>query len=749
MQLIHFPLLCWPLPGDLVVGRILGTDHQLVAEDSHKLRGAFSSFLQKQLKTEEVYFLELDRYQLKGYDLSVKPRYEEEGKMYPLKAAMQVRIHAVYGPNEQGFFECYLPQFEQEFYYYQASDLDRLATHFAQDSMRAMTPEQLCRYLLPGEPWLDTLPVKRPPRKKARASQARNLDLPTLLTAADRLPFPRKARNSFLPQTAWERGTLVDQLGRLLLTDQRNLLLVGNPGVGKSAVLEELIRKLHTRTKKDPVHQRPSFWRSTPARIVAKARYLGEWQLICEQLVEELEMANGYLWIEDVIALIGTGGEGPEDSMAAFLTPFLRSGQLRLLGELTPPQVEAMRRLLPGFLDHFQVVDLPEMNALTTRNLGTYFNDALSQQRNIAFTPEALQMSYDLLDRFVRYERFPGKLMRFLGRCAQQAYLTDQQHIDTVQVIQQFTEQTGMPQLLLRDDLPLNPDDLRAFFLDRIKGQDQVIDHLITLIKVFKAGLNDPDKPIASLIFAGPTGVGKTATAKALADFLFGLGQSYQPFIRLDMSEFQHPAQIQRLIGPQGKLIQHVRQRPFGVVLLDEIEKAHPVIFDALLTALDEGLLVDAVGRATDFRNAIIIMTTNLGATQRRSLGFAPQAVDSYDADIKGFFRPEFVNRIDRVLVFHPLDQATIRAISLLELTAIAERDGMAQRGLRFTFSEALVDHVAEVGFDHRYGARPLQREVERVVIAPLARHLLAHPEWRDQTLHLDLANDRLRIEAG
>lgn len=735
------------MPNGTVLGRIIGTDHQLVGETSGKLRSMFTSFLQKELKTEEVYFLELTRYQLKSYQLDIKPHYETNHKIYPLKAPIGVKVHAIYGPNEQGFFECHLPAFEQGFYYYQASDLDKLAIHFAQDAMRAMSPETLCQYLLPGEPWLEELKVKVPPRKKtSQPSGEIEYDLPTLLTVADRLPYSRKARGVFMPNSAWERGNLVDRLIRQTTEDRRNVALVGNAGVGKSAVLEELIRKLHLQQKELPLYQRASFWRSTPARIVAKARYLGEWQLICEELVDELELSRSFLWMEDLASLVATGGEGPEDSMAAFLTPLIRAGKLRIMGELTPPQVEALRRLLPGFLDHFHLVHLPEMDGHTTRRLGQYFSEAMLQQHRVQFTPEALSSSYDLLARFVRYEQFPGKLMRFLGRCAQQASLTRQPLVDQTTVIARFTEQTGMPELLLRDDLMLPQADIRDFFLARIKGQDQVIDHLVSVIKIFKAGLNDPDKPIASLIFAGPTGVGKTATAKALADFLFGLGQGYQPFIRLDMSEFQHPAQIQRLIGPQGKLIEHVRQRPFGVVLLDEIEKAHPVIFDALLTVLDEGLLVDAAGRATDFRNAIIIMTTNLGATQRRSLGFAPRTVDTYDADIKSFFRPEFVNRIDRTLVFHPLDQETIRAISLLELEAIAQRDGVAQRGLHFTFSDALIDHVAAVGFDSRYGARPLQREIERVVVAPLARFLLAYPEWRDRTLALDVKEGKLVI---
>jgi len=214
--------------------------------------------------------------------------------------------------------------------------------------------------------------------------------------------------------------------------------------------------------------------------------------------------------------------------------------------------------------------------------------------------------------------------------------------------------------------------------------------------------------------------------------------------VRLDMSEFQHPAQVHRLIGPTGKLVRHLRERPFSVVLFDEIEKAHPVIFDALLTALDEGVLVDTAGRVTDFRSAVMILTTNLGAQARPSLGFVSTPSDNYERDIRGFFRPEFVNRIDRVLVFQPLAPDTVAEITRRELAEVATREGFVQRNLALHFTDALVGHLAEVGFDARYGARPLQREIERRLVAPLARRLLAQTNLRDQSLRVDFVGGEI-----
>jgi ATP-dependent Clp protease ATP-binding subunit ClpA len=306
-----------------------------------------------------------------------------------------------------------------------------------------------------------------------------------------------------------------------------------------------------------------------------------------------------------------------------------------------------------------------------------------------------------------------------------------------------------MPELFLRDDLLLEPSELRAYFEHRIIGQKEAITALCNVVKIFKAGLNSPAKPIATMIFAGPTGVGKTASTKALADYFFGKGQKKSPLIRLDMSEFQHPSQLARFIGAGGevgKLVQEIRERPFSVLLLDEIEKADPSIFDALLTVLDEGLLVDAYGRVTNFRNTIIIMTSNLGASNRASVGFGKGNATNYESAIGKFFRPEFVNRIDHIVLFDALQQQDIRAITRLELAALQQREGFSKRGIRLTFSEQLERYLAEAGFDERYGARPLQRTLEYEIIVPLAKWLLANPNTTDATLRLDRKKGQLMI---
>jgi ATP-dependent Clp protease ATP-binding subunit ClpA len=222
------------------------------------------------------------------------------------------------------------------------------------------------------------------------------------------------------------------------------------------------------------------------------------------------------------------------------------------------------------------------------------------------------------------------------------------------------------------------------------------------------------------------------------------LGQKTSPLIRIDMSEYQHPSQVTRFLGTgtdPGKLVQQVRERPFAVLLLDEAEKATPEIFDAFLTVLDEGMLVDAFGRVTNFRNCIILLTTNLGATNRPSIGFGNRLPDdeTYRSAIGSFFRPEFVNRIDHVVVFQPLGKESIQLIAQKELEEVKLREGLAKRNLKISFTERVVAHIATVGFHEKYGARPLQRAVEDVVVKGLAKWLLENPAVENKALVVDV----------
>lgn len=321
-------------------------------------------------------------------------------------------------------------------------------------------------------------------------------------------------------------------------------------------------------------------------------------------------------------------------------------------------------------------------------------------------------------------------------------------------VITEFLRETGLPEFLLRDELPLDPDDVRRHFEERIRGQPAACDAVVRLVTRFKAGLNDPGQPLGVMLFCGPTGVGKTALVKALADYLFGRGEAAARLVRLDMSEFAGPGAARRLVlqadGQPSELIRRIRAQPFSVVLLDEIEKAADEVFDMLLGLFDEGRLTDEYGRVAVFRSAVIVMTSNLGADALRTIGFRRDETPAYESEAFSFFRPEFFNRFDEVVTFNALDTVAIRDITRIELEAVSRREGLVTRGLRLEWSDDLVHALAERGFDDRYGARFLQRTINEDVVAPLSCWLVDRAGLRDATIDLDLGGDgRLRCRAA
>ena len=390
-----------------------------------------------------------------------------------------------------------------------------------------------------------------------------------------------------------------------------------------------------------------------------------------------------------------------------------------------------------------------EIQELSQKQINVIFDktsEFVLQNLNITVEKDAIATALRLLERFYPYERFPGKGIRFLGECLGEVQLNKKARLTKLDVMNQFVRRTGLPELFLRDDLLLDQVELEQFFNSRIIGQDAAVLQLCDIIKVFKAGLNNPHKPITTLIFAGPTGVGKTASARALADYFFGKGQKQTPLIRIDMSEFQHPSQITRFLGEgrqPGKLVSDVREKPFAVLLLDEAEKAAPSIFDAFLTVLDEGMLVDAFGRITNFRNCIIILTSNLGASNQRSIGFASEKGEkaAYLGAIARFFRPEFINRIDNVVVFNSLERGHVRKITLKELAEVKLREGFAKLKIKINFDDSVVDHLSEIGFHEKYGARPLQRALEDHIVKPLAKWLLKNTDKRNCELDISYKN--------
>ncbi|PHN07471.1 AAA family ATPase [Flavilitoribacter nigricans] len=744
MERITYPLLYFDIAPQVVLGFLVGTDLQVVEKDLERVKLNLGNYLQRQYKKYDDYpFVDLIDPKLRIMDFEVRPTYRDDGGSYPLSQAVKVPVAIIYGATEQDNYACHVPSLNGSFYYYEPKQFESLVQYFVTNALNQLDPPAVYKLLRYRKPKLDKVILKvNADRDFFRFGRVRPRDYPTLKRLTEPYPFPRNKRKqqSHLPEAAWELEMAVADVLDKLINTRSNVLLVGKHGVGKSAVLQQAIRKITTQSRKQQLDF--TFWRIMSQRITASAKYLGEWQEQVESLVDELQSANGILWVADLIQLLQTGGEGAEDSVAAFLLPFLQTHKMQMIGEATPEQLESMRRLLPGFVQTFQIIRIDELSEDKIRSVLTQFAQYVQTRLQITLSQEAIDQSYRLLLRYYPYESFPGKGIKFLSRCVNKAQLANRSKIERADVIQEFVYQTGLPELFLRDDLLLNTRDLENYFHERIIGQSEAIARLIEIVKIYKAGINNPYKPIATLLFAGPTGVGKTASAKALADYFFGQGQKKSPLIRIDMSEFQHPGQMGRLIGSGkevGQLIKEVRERPFAVILLDEIEKAARPIFDALLTLLDEGLLIDNFGRQTDFRNTIIIMTSNLGASVRSSIGYQETSTESsaYLSAIRKHFRPEFINRIDSVVFFNAIDSDDLRKITLKELKALTAREGFAKRQLQLLFDDSLVDHLVNIGFDKRYGARPLQRAIEQTIVKPMSYWLLENGQKQKVRLKL------------
>ncbi|MEL7020546.1 MAG: AAA family ATPase [Bacteroidota bacterium] len=754
MQIIQYPILYFQLNPNIVLGMLVGTSHQLVQTDLKSIQQRFKKYIERLYKKDGKYYdMDIVNPKLSIVQVQIRPTYRSKKQYYPSAHQLHVPVAAVHGQDRNKTYSCYLPLFDISFQYYDDSQFRPLVTHFTHNHLNNLSPASIYKYLRYPVPQLTVIKWRVDAGEEVEWkgwNSVQGIKQLKRLTAQYPPAITRRQASAYFPEAAWELEHKVAEVMDKIVQARTSVLLVGAHGVGKSAVLRQAIRKIKQQQKNEK-HQL-TFWRVMAQRLTATAKYFGEWQGHIEKLVEELQTVKGVLWVEQIMRLLQMGGIGAEDSVAAFLVGFLQQGKLQMIGEVTDRELDSLRRLLPGFAEHFQVVNIKELSEAKTRTVLAQFADVVASSKlQIQLTEDSLQSAYQLLKRFEPYEQFPGKGLKFLGQVVSHAHQQSIKQVEVTHIIDQFATQTGLPQVLLDDDMPLDVAELYAYFEQKIIGQPMVVEQLVNLVKLVKAGLNNPQKPIATLIFAGPTGVGKTASVRALADYFFGKGQQQQPLIRIDMSEYQYPGQLHRFIGSGkelGELVKKVREQPFSVVLLDEIEKAHASIFDALLTVLDEGLMVDTFGRVTNFRNTIIIMTSNLGATVRAAPHFqaSTDTAARYRAAIERHFRPEYINRIDHVVYFNALAATDIQRIARKELQDFNQRAGLRQRNLSFVYTDRLVAHLATQGYDKRYGARMLQRVIDEQLTRFLAMYLLQHPSLSGVELRLDYAEGQVEV---
>lgn len=531
------------------------------------------------------------------------------------------------------------------------------------------------------------------------------------------------------------RDPLVDRVLAALASDGRaSVLLVGPGDVGKSALTHEVAARLAS-GEVPPALRNRKLIRLTANELIAGAPFTGMWQDRARRLVAVARRTGAIIAMGDPQGIVDAGRWSESDNnLSRVLRPYMERGELRLVCEATEEMVSAVNKREPSFIEAFHRVDLLEPDQDAAREILRAAARRMEVNHEVEFEESAIDASLELTRRFEPYRALPGKAVRLLEETAQLTAVDGANHLGREQVARGFAQRTGLPLAMLSDEIPLRTAEVRAFFEERVLGQSEAVEAMVDLVAVVKAALGDPNKPLGTLFLVGPTGVGKTELCKALAEYLFG---SRDRVLRFDMGEYASGDAAPRLTGTawdrhsEGELTRRVREQPFCVVLLDEVEKAHPTVFDVLLPALGEGRLTDAAGRTADLRNAIVIMTSNLGASRSGSgaLGFADTANDEVDrqrshfvTEAERFFRPEFFNRIDRVLAFAPLDQGTIARIARRELGRLLLREGITRRQLLVEIDDEVVSHLAAAGFHPRYGARPLHREIERAVIQPLAR---------------------------
>lgn len=682
--------------------------------------------------------------------VEVRPEYQADNRIYPSEETFVLRVSCVHGRNSSGALICTLPMLGVRFFYNKPDELKPLAIHYTRERLRGQPPRVLSRFLPPPQVTLEEI-VLHLNRKERSFSYTP--DLETLETVAEPLG-DKKLRRHFA--RAWEREQQVNDLVRRLGQEKANVILVGEAGAGKTSVLVEAVRQLEAAAKADEEDDDPQrtnykYWQTAGARLIAGMKYLGEWQARCEQVVEELSEISGVLCLENLLDLLRAGAGNVNESLAMFFMPFLQRGELRIVAEATPAELDACRRLLPGFVDLFQILPLPEFNRTQALNVLNRVATNHSRNYKLEIAEDVTALLYRLFRRFQPYQAFPGKVVFFLNDLAERAARGTAKTITTQDVIAQFVRQTGLPETFLREEIPLAYDDVLTAFRDQVIGQEAPCAAAAQLVITFKAGLNDPQRPLGVLLFCGPTGVGKTELARAIARYFFGHGEQQgeksDRLVRLDLSEYAGWGAAQRLLvapdGEPSEFIKQVRQQPFCVVLLDEIEKANAEVFDVLLSVFDEGRLTDMLGRVTTFRSAVIVMTSNLGADKLETIGFETGGAPSYSREAMSFFRPEFFNRIDAVVQFNPLSPEMMRQITAKELRELAAREGLQRHNLRLEWHEDLIEHLISVGFDHRYGARPLQRTIEAAVVAPLAKYLLTRPDLKNATLRLSLDEEK------
>ncbi|MBT8244735.1 MAG: ATP-dependent Clp protease ATP-binding subunit [Winogradskyella sp.] len=608
---------------------------------------------------------------------------------------------------------------------------------------------------------------------------------------------------------------------------KNNPLLIGEPGVGKSAIAEGLALRIIKRKVSRTLFNKRVVTLDL-ASLVAGTKYRGQFEERMKAVMNELEKNDDIiLFIDEIHTIVGAGGATGSLDASNMFKPALARGEIQCIGATTLDEYRQYIEKDGALERRFQKVIIEPTTVEETIEILNNIKSKYEEHHNVDYTDEAIEACVKLTNRYMTERFLPDKAIDALDEAGSRVHITninvpkqiielekqleevretknsvvkkqkyeeaaklrdDEKRIekDLALAQEKWEDETKLHREVVTEDnvadvismmtgIPVNKiaqteitklAELPNLIKGRVIGQDNAVKKVVKAIQRNRAGLKDPNKPIGSFIFLGQTGVGKTQLAKVLANELF---DNDDALIRIDMSEYMEKFAISRLIGAPpgyigyeegGQLTEKVRRKPYAVILLDEIEKAHPDVFNMLLQVLDDGYLTDSLGRKIDFRNTIIIMTSNIGARKLKDfgtgVGFGTAAKESQAADhakrvienaLKKAFAPEFLNRIDDVVVFNTLEKEDINKIIDIELVKLVKR--IDDLGYKLKLSAKAKDYIADKGFDQQYGARPLKRAIQKYIEDALAEEIISSKIQEGDTISIDLDEkaDELKIK--
>lgn len=635
-----------------------------------------------------------------------------------------------------------------------AEVLARYFRNLERDSEDSPDPAE---FALNGQAWLSSLELRvdtdllfKPPEQQRQAARGEF----QVKGGLEELQRVGRCLDALCPDEisrAVQREQEVSELARALDSEEhRPVLLVGAPGSGKSAIVQEYVARSCEARRLGRVSQF-GVWLLNPQRLISGMSVVGQWENRLHAILTAARERKLVLYFDDLVGLFKAGQTSQSRlSVAHVLKPFMERREFRVLGEITPEQLRVLQELDRSFADLFHVIHVQEPHEEGNLAILIEVMRGLEARHGCRFDTTVIPAVVELQTRYVRDRSFPGKGAGFLRQLAQRHRNAA---ISRREVLDEFKAVSGLSVEFLDERVKLSRDGVLRALQDEVAGQDHALALLADTVALAKARLNDPGRPLGSFLFLGPTGVGKTQTAKAIARYLFG---DAGRLLRFDMNEFASPYAVSRLAGtfrePEGLLTSAVRRQPFGVILFDEIEKCHPDAYDLLLQVLGEARLTDGLGRTADFANCLIILTSNLGVREAGGgLGFSGHDDKDAPAYIKAaerFFRPEFFNRLDHVVPFGRLPRLETRRIVRQLLSSLVAREGLGRRKCVLRVPPPALDRVARQGYHPALGARALKRALEREITQPLARTVARLKGHSPTLLTLAPGQDSLQVLA-